>query len=126
MSYDKRKLGRLLGFGIVSLALLLLLISFFQVDHHPRTDDATVRANSIAFAPEVEGRLVKLNAKDNQIVHKGDLLFVIDPRPYEYALEQAKADQATLEGQINDERRRIATEQSAVGTARAGILGSQS
>jgi hypothetical protein len=47
-------------------------------------------------------------------------------RPYEYALEQAKADQATLEGQINDERRRIATEQSAVGTARAGILGSQS
>jgi membrane fusion protein, multidrug efflux system len=120
------KPGRLVGIGIVVTALILLLISTLEVDHHPRTDDATVRANSIAFAPEVEGRLVKLNAKDNQIVHKGDLLFVIDPRPYEYALEQAKADQATLEGQINDERRRIATEQSAVGTARAGILGSQS
>jgi len=64
--------------------------------------------------------------KDNQQVHKGDLLFVIDTRPFEYALEQAKADQETLEGQINDERRRIAAEQSAVGVAHAGIAGSRS
>src|SRR6202034_624791 len=105
MSHDKAKLGRLLGIGIVSLAVITLLISAMQVDDHPRTDDATVRANSIAFAPEVEGRVVSLPVHDNQAVHKGDVLFVIDPRPYEYALAQAKADQATLEGQIEDERR---------------------
>jgi multidrug efflux system membrane fusion protein len=126
MSYDKRELARMIGIGIVSLATLLLLISIFQVDQHPRTDDATVRANSIAFAPEVEGRLINLPVQDNQIVHKGDVLFVIDPRPFEYALARAKADQATLEGQIDDERRHIAVEQSAVGTARAGVTGSQS
>jgi membrane fusion protein, multidrug efflux system len=126
MFYDKRKLGRMIGIGIVSLAALLLLISIFQVDQHPRTDDATVRANFIAFAPEVEGRLISLPVQDNQIVHKGDVLFVIDPRPFEYALAQAKANQATLEGQIDDERRHIAVEQSAVGTARAGVTGSQS
>ncbi|WP_255484334.1 biotin/lipoyl-binding protein [Granulicella sp. 5B5] len=107
-------------------ALLLLAVAVFQVDSHPRTDDATVRANSIAFAPEVEGRLVSLQVQDNQAVHKGDLLFVIDPRPYEYALQQARADQATLEGEIDDERRRIAAEQSAVGAARAGVTGSRS
>ena len=126
MSYDKVKLGRLLGIGIVTLALILLTISALQVDLHPRTDDATVRANSIAFAPEVEGRLAQLMVQDNQVVHKGDLLFVIDPRPFEYALAQAKADQATLEGQIQDESRHIAVEKSAVGTARAGVTGSQS
>jgi multidrug efflux system membrane fusion protein len=126
MSYDKAKLGRLLGISIVSLALLLLIVAAVQVDRHPRTDDATVRANAIAFAPEVEGRLIQLLVQDNQVVHKGDLLFVIDPRPFEYALAQAKADQATLEGQIEDERRHIAVEQSAVGTARAGVTGSQS
>jgi multidrug efflux system membrane fusion protein len=126
MSYNKTKLSRLLGIGIVGLALLVLLISVLQVDLHPRTDDATVRANSIAFAPEVEGRLISLPVQDNQTVHKGDILFVIDPRPFEYALAQAKADQATLEGQIDDERRHIAVEQSAVGTARAGVTGSQS
>jgi len=126
MTYDKRQIGRILGIGIVSLAIVLFLISALQVDHHPRTDDATVRANSIAFAPEVEGRLVSLPVQDNQLVHKGDVLFVIDPRPFGYALEQARADQATLEGQIEDERRHIAVEQSAVGTARAGVTGSQS
>lgn len=123
---DKHTLGRTIGIAIVTLAVLSLGIAVLLVDHHPRTDDATVRANAIAFAPEVEGRLTQLLVKDNQSVHKGDLLFEIDSRPYEYALEQAKAEQATLEGQINDERRHIATEQSAVGAARAGVLGSQS
>lgn len=126
MPYDKRQLGRLIGIGIVGFAILLLSISIVQVDYHPRTDDATVRANAIRFAPEVEGRLVSLNVKDNQAVHKGDVLYVIDPRPFEYALELAKSDQATLEGQIDDRRRLIATEKSAVGTALAGVSGSQS
>jgi multidrug efflux system membrane fusion protein len=116
----------LIGASILTLAAVLLAVTVVLVDRHPRTDDATVRANAIAFAPEVEGRLEQLLVKDNQVVHKDELLFVIDPRPYEYALEQAKADQAMLEGQIHDEERRIATEQSAVGSARAGILGSQS
>jgi multidrug efflux system membrane fusion protein len=126
MFSDKTKLGRFLGIGIVSLAVVSLLISLLQVDRYPRTDDATVRANAILFAPEVEGRLISLPVQDNQVVHKGDILFVIDPRPFEYALSQAEADQATLEGQINDERRRIAAEQSAVGAAHAGVVGSQS
>jgi multidrug efflux system membrane fusion protein len=121
----KQKLGRMIGAGIVIVAAVLCSIAIFQVDRHPRTDDATVRANSIAFAPEVEGRLVQLLVQDNQRVHKGDLLFEIDPRPYEYALQQAQADQATLEGQINDARRRIATEQSAVGVAQADVLASK-
>ncbi|WP_263411451.1 efflux RND transporter periplasmic adaptor subunit [Terriglobus tenax] len=123
---NRAELGRRIGIGIVVLAVIVFTVAVLQVDRHPRTDDATVRANAIAFAPEVEGRLTKLLVKDNQVVHKGDLLFEIDPRPYQYALEQARADQAMLEGQINDERRRIATEQSAVGAARAGILSSQS
>lgn len=123
---DRQTLGRRIGIGIVVVAVAALAIAVLQVDRHPRTDDATVRANAIAFAPEVEGRLTRLLVKDNQVVHKGDLLFEIDARPYEYALEQARADQAMLEGQINDERRRIATEQSGVVAARAGILNSQS
>jgi len=104
----KQNIGRTIGIAIVAVSVIALGIAIFSVDRHPRTDDATVRANAIAFAPEVQGRLTKLLVQDNQVVHKGDLLFEIDPRPYEYALQQAKADQAMLEGQINDERRRIA------------------
>ena len=58
---------------------------------------------------------------DNQFVKKGDLLFEIDERPYRYALEKAISDQATLEGQISDERRRIAALVSAVSVSEANI-----
>ena len=92
-----------------------------QVNRSPRTDDASVWANYIEIAPEVSGRLVELPVKDNAFVKKGDLLFVIDPRPYEYALQQALSDQQALEEQIIDERRRIAAQNSAVQAAGAAV-----
>jgi multidrug efflux system membrane fusion protein len=96
-----------------------------ETRQHPRTDDATVRADYIEFAPEVSGRLVALGVKDNQFVHKGDMLFLIDPRPYRYALDQAIADRQLLESQIADGQRRIAAESSAVQAAHAGLRSAQ-
>jgi membrane fusion protein, multidrug efflux system len=89
---DRKRLGRWIGAGVVALSILLLIV-ILQTDLHPRTDDASVRANLIEIVPEVSGRLVQLPVKDNAFVKKGDLLFVIDPRPYEYALNQALSDQ---------------------------------
>jgi multidrug efflux system membrane fusion protein len=62
-----------------------------------------------------------LPVKDNAFVQTGGLLFVIDPRPYEYALQQALADQELLEQQIIDERRKIAAQNSAVDAAGAAV-----
>jgi multidrug efflux system membrane fusion protein len=53
------------------------------------------------------------------------LLFEIDDRPYQYALENALSEQAALEGQIGDERRRIAALISAVSVSQANIQSSQ-
>jgi len=114
-------LGRRIGIGVVAAAVLLLLIVMLQMNRHPRTDDASVRANLIEIAPEVNGRIVQLPVKDNAFVKKGDLLFMIDPRPYEYALQMALSDQAALEQQINDQRRRIAAQSSAAEAASAGL-----
>src|SRR5262249_43920527 len=90
-------------------------------NNHPRTDDCAILANFIGIAPQVEGPLVHLNVHDNQFVRKGDLLFEIDSRPYLYALQRAISDRETLEGQISDERRRIAALVSAVSVAEANI-----
>jgi multidrug efflux system membrane fusion protein len=117
----KKILGRCLGIGAVVGAIVLGLIVIRDTNDHPRTDDANVRANFIEIAPEVSGRLTELPVKDNAFVKKGDLLFAIDPRPYEYALRQALADQASLEQQIIDEERRIAAQNSGVEAARAGL-----
>ena len=101
-------LGRLLSVLIMTGAIALGLVAVHHADSYPRTDDSEILANFIGIAPQVEGPLVRLNVHDNQFVKKGDLLFEIDDRPYRYTLEKAISDQATLEGQISDERRRIA------------------
>ena len=118
---DRKRWGRRIGRGVVAAAAIALLLVILETDHNPRTDDASVRANFIEIAPEVSGRLVELPAKDNAFVKKGDLLFVIDPRPYEYALQQALSDQAALEEQIVDENRKIASQHNAEDAALAGL-----
>ena len=111
--------------ALLASAIATVVIVLAHLDIQPRTDDASVRANYVQFAPEVSGRLVTLAVKDNAFVHKGGLLFAIDSRQYEYALQQALADQTLLEAQIVDAKRRIAAENSAVEAARAGLNGSQ-
>ena len=106
-------------------AIGAVLVVLQHLDAEPRTDDASVRANYVQFAPEVSGRLIRLAVKDNSFVHNGDLLFAIDSRQYEYSLQQALADQKLLEAQIVDAQRRIAAENSAVEAARAGLSGSE-
>jgi multidrug efflux system membrane fusion protein len=120
-SNSKKLVERWLSLGIVASAAVLGLIVLYKTTHHPRTDDATILANYIGIAPQVEGPLARLPVRDNQFVKKGEPLFEIDDRPYQYALERALSDQAALEGQIVDETRRIAALNSAVSVSEANI-----
>jgi multidrug resistance efflux pump len=67
----------------------------------PWTRDGRVRVYVVDIAPEVSGRIVQLPVVDNQLVHKGDLLMVIDPTNYAIAvrLAQAAATQANATAQ---------------------------
>lgn len=114
-------LGRILSAAIVIGAIAIGLAVLRQVNDYPRTDDAEIVANFIGIAPQVEGPILRLNVRDNQSVKQGDLLYEIDDRPYRYALEKALSEQAALEGQIADERRRIAALVSAVSVSQANI-----
>jgi len=51
--------------------------------------------NQVEFLAQVSGYLTEIHFQDGQIVRKGDLLFIIDPRPYEIHLEQAVAQRQT-------------------------------
>jgi membrane fusion protein, multidrug efflux system len=114
-------LGRWISLSIVAVALALGLVVLYHANHYPRTEDAEVFANFIGIAPQVNGPLIRLNVKDNQFVKKGELLYEIDESPYQYAVEDAVSEQAALEGQISDERRKIAALVSAVSVAQANI-----
>ena len=120
----QKRLGRWLSIAIVATAVILGAVMLYHTTHYPRTDDAEILANFIGIAPQVDGRIVRLNVHDNQFVTKGTLLFEIDDRPFRYALAQALSEQAALEGQIEDERRRIAALVSAVSVSAANVEGS--
>src|SRR5215475_14264026 len=117
----RKLIGWILSILIIIGAIASAIVVILHTTRFPRTDDCEILANFIGLAPQVEGPLIHLNVHDNQFVKKGDLLFEIDDRPYRYTLERAISDQATLEGQISDESRRIAALVSAVSVAQANI-----
>jgi membrane fusion protein, multidrug efflux system len=124
-THFRQVLGRSISIAIVITAVVLGLVVLHFTNRHPRTEDAEIFANFIGIAPQVDGPLIRLNVHDNQFVKKGELLYEIDERPYQYALENAVSEQAALEGQIVDEQRRIAALVSAVSVSEANIHSAQ-
>src|ERR1700678_3053092 len=124
-SKSGRVLGGVLSAAIVVGAVALGLVVLYHVNSYPRTDDSEIVANFIGIAPQVDGPILRLNVRDNQLVKQGDLLYEIDDRPFRYALENAVSEQAALEGQISDEGRKIAALVSAVSVSQANIQGTE-
>ena len=119
-SPNKQRAGRIISLAVIAYTVVIGITALHKADFSPRTDDAEVFANYIGIAPQVDGPIVKLYVKDNQFVKKGDLLLEIDQRPYEYALEHAQSERDALEGQITDEGRIIAAQNSGVAVSQAG------
>ena len=102
----------------VALAIPIGRAAWRSYMEGPWTRDATVRAYVVAMAPEVSGRIVELPVADNQFVHKGDLLMVVDPTDYQINvnLAQAAADQAKAtaqNAQLESQRRQLLTDLAA-------------
>ena len=83
--------GHIISAAIVVATIVVGLYVARLYYMYPRTDDAYVRANSVGIAPHVSGPITELPIVDNQYVKQGDLLFVVDPRPYQSALDAATA-----------------------------------
>ena len=103
--------------GTLALALIVTVLAVSRSVVNPCTDDAEVFANFFGMAPQVEGPIVELPIRDNQYVKAGELLLVIDERPYRYALERAISQRAALEGQIEDQKRHIRSQVSGIHVA---------
>ena len=100
----------------------------------PWTRDGTVRAYVVTMAPEVSGHIVELPVADNQFVHKGDLLMVIDPTNYKIAVNlaeaavqqaQANAQNAEREAKRREELTQLAVTKEEKQTFSSNALASQ-
>ena len=114
----RRLAGRVIGAAIVVGAAIAVVVTLLQWETRPQTDDATVRANFVGIAPQVSGHITDLRVHDNQFVREGDLLFVVDPRPYEIAVARARANLALTRKEVEGLRNAVFSAEAAV--ARAG------
>jgi RND family efflux transporter MFP subunit len=76
---------------ILALAVLAALVIWDSYVTAPWTRDGAVRAQVASIAPEVSGQITEVRVVDNQFVHQGDVLYVIDPFDFQVALDTAKA-----------------------------------
>jgi multidrug resistance efflux pump len=90
----------------VLLTLVLLvaagLLGYDMVTYYlysPWTRDARIRANVVTVAPDISGWVNDIPVRDNQFVHKGDVLFVIDQERFRLALADAEAALAARHAQ---------------------------
>ncbi|RZF61236.1 efflux RND transporter periplasmic adaptor subunit [Sphingomonas populi] len=93
---------------LVLIALIVALWLWRRYEVDPWTRDGRVRADVVRVTPDVGGLITTVAVRDNQIVHTGDLLFVVDRPRYALALEQAQAAIASARATLAQNRREAA------------------
>jgi len=82
---------------VVLIAILVATVLWKHYMYSPWTRDGRVRAEVVRVAPDVAGLVTDVPVKDNQVVKKGELLFVIDQSRYRFELDKAQANLAAAQ-----------------------------
>jgi membrane fusion protein (multidrug efflux system) len=95
----RRRRAFLIG-GVALLVVALVGLAYWlYARQFESTDDAFIEGDIVQVSPKVSAYVSKIYVKNNQFVHKGDLLVDLDPKDYELKLEQAKAQLANAQSQ---------------------------
>ncbi|MDE1182137.1 HlyD family secretion protein [Paraburkholderia sp.] len=117
------KIQSLLRLGVTLAALLIavVLVRLLWLDYmySPWTRDGRVRAQVVQVATDVSGLVSEVRVKDNQLVSKGDVLFVLDPARFQYAVAQADADAIRAQAQMDQAKAQMAGSESGFAMKRA-------
>src|SRR5665213_992834 len=89
--------------------------------HHEETDDAQVQADISPVIPRVAGYVKEVRVKDNQDVHKGDTLLILDDRDYKLDLDKAEAALATAKSNVDAARANTNAARSGIASSKAGV-----
>ncbi|HTX24550.1 MAG TPA: HlyD family secretion protein [Steroidobacteraceae bacterium] len=86
--------------GVPLIAAAAAIYYYLAAGRYQSTDDAYVRAAQVSISSNVSGRVSEIEVRDNQRVHRGEVLFRLDQRPFRIAVEEARARLATARLQI--------------------------
>jgi multidrug resistance efflux pump len=111
------------GIKWVLLLIVLSLAWYLLADRFtPYTQQARVGAFVIPVAAEVAGRVIRVNVRNNQDVKAGEVIFEVDPQPYQIAVDRARADLESTRRQIGASTAGIASAQANLRAAQANEL----
>jgi|SRR6516164_4516883 multidrug efflux system membrane fusion protein len=96
----RRKAGVFVSLVALIGVLVTGMLVSRRIVERPRTDDAYLQAYVVHLAPDVSGRIVELNVRDNEMVQRGQILFQIDPEPYRLRVDQARSQVRELEAKV--------------------------
>lgn len=90
-------------FSTIAIATIAILAGWWLWNYYmqsPWTRDGKIRAEQVSVAPQVPGRISKLNVKDNQFVNANDVLFIIDNTPFKITELNAEAQLAKAQSDL--------------------------
>ena len=122
----KTSIKYLLTGSIVAIAVIAVLLKYWDYVINPWTRDGQVRAEIIQITPRVSGPITNLTVNDNQFVKAGDLLFEIDPRTYNVALFQAQAQYDKSIDNYHALEQQVEAAHAQVAVSQANVLQSSS
>lgn len=107
MDNSQKSLVKSIGRWIVMLSLPVALAAFglyywIASDRYASTDNAYVQQDIVSISPEIGGKIIEIAVRENQQVSAGDLLFTIDPAPFELAVSQSNARIAAAKVQVQN------------------------
>jgi membrane fusion protein, multidrug efflux system len=105
-------LGRLIALVIIVLAAMIALRTLHESYVFPTTSDSSIDADVVHVAALVGGKVLEIPVSENDQVAKGDLLFQIDPIPYQQSVAQTEADLHIAEAELETRRRTLSTQRS--------------
>lgn len=89
------------------------------------TDNAAVQRDVVAVSSAVDGPIIAVRVRENQVVKKGDILFAIDPQPYRAALDQANAQIASARMNVDRLEKNLQTSAIDIANARSDVYQAQ-
>lgn len=101
---------------LVIIAVVIIFRAWVFYTESPWTRDAKFAADVVAISPDVTGLITDVPVHDNQLVKKGDTLFVVDRPRYQKALDEAQADVEYYQALVS-EKRREASRRNQLGTS---------
>ena len=112
--------------AIVLIAVIAVLLKYWDYVVNPWTRDGQVRAEVVQITPRVSGPIVELAVEDNQFVKAGSLLFQIDPRTFEASLAQARAQYDSARDNYVALDKQVEAEMAQVDVSRAEVTQAES